>query len=123
MHVSKEKIEKLTRKRGISLKTLLKEAGVSKTAYYNLIYNDTLLPHSLVSIAEYLGVRPSHLLEETHPDVRRLRKVAEMSEKIYLLNPESDPENIRHTLLLLLEEPKKRLDRSLTRGRGIPVNR
>jgi hypothetical protein len=44
-------------------------------------------------------------------------------ERIMALEPEADPENIRHTLLLLNIAPIERLRRSLLRGRGLRANR
>ncbi len=34
--------------------------------------------------------------------------------------PEADPDNVRHTLILLEQPPLERLRRSLIRGRALP---
>ena len=121
MYISKEKLEKLLKERNISLKTLLNRAGVSKTAFYHLLYKDTVLPNSIHAIAKALGVRPSRILEEIDQEAERIKEAAWMTDKIMSNCPSLDRENVRHTLLLLQEEPLNRLRRSLIRG-GREIN-
>lgn len=39
---------------------------------------------------------------------------------VLAVRPEADPDNVRHTLILLQQPPLERLRRSLTRGRALP---
>lgn len=50
--------------------------------------------------------------------VRWARRLAMRVEKVLAAHPQADPENVRHTLILLEQPPLKRLERSLIRGRG-----
>ncbi len=119
MNISKEKLTKICKKKGITLKDLLKKSGVSKTAYYNLLYNEKLLPKSIYFLADVLEVSPSAFLEETSPDERNILKLVKLIDEIVSDDPELDRENVRHTLLLLQEKPIERLKRGLIRGRRI----
>ena len=38
---------------------------------------------------------------------------------VLAVRPEADPDNVRHTLILLEQSPLERLRRSLTRGRAL----
>jgi hypothetical protein len=38
---------------------------------------------------------------------------------VLAVRPEADPDNVRHTLILLEQSPLERLGRSLTRGRAL----
>lgn len=38
---------------------------------------------------------------------------------VLAVRPEADPDNVRHTLILLEHSPLERLGRSLTRGRAL----
>lgn len=38
---------------------------------------------------------------------------------VLAVRPEADPDNVRHTLILLEQPPLERLARSLTRGRAL----
>ena len=38
---------------------------------------------------------------------------------VLALSPEADPDNVRHTLILLEQPPLERLKKSLTRGRAL----
>lgn len=121
MYISKEKLDKLLKERNITLNKLLAKAGVSKTAFYHLLYKDTVLPNSIHAIANALGVRPSSFLEEIGQEVERIQDAARMADEIVRNQPSLDRENVRHTLLLLQEEPIQRLRRSLIRGRKFDI--
>lgn len=43
--------------------------------------------------------------------------------KILAANPQADPDNVRHTLILLEQPPFDRLQRSLIRGRATAIYR
>lgn len=117
MKLSGESIRKLCRARGLSLNALLKRSGVSKTAFYHLLHKETVLPRSIGALATALGVRPSALLEERDREERRALRLLEAADRIAGSGPSMDLDNVRHTLLLLGEEPIERLRRSLIRAR------
>lgn len=123
MYLSQNKIKILYRTKGLSLKKLLSLANVSKTAYYNLLYKDTLLPNSIHRIAKILGVQPSTLLEESNSEEEKMKRILDLTDKIAVSLPELDRENVRHTLILLQEEPIERLRRSLIRGQKLNILR
>jgi len=117
MRLSGENIKKLCGARSLSLNALLKRAGVSKTAFYHLIYKDSVLPRSIDALAATLGVRSSALLEEADRKSRRALRLLEAADRIAGSDPSMDQDNVRHTLLLLEEKPIERLRRSLLRAR------
>ncbi len=52
-----------------------------------------------------------------------IRRLLEEHAAIMRRNPQADPENIRHVLLLLRLDPLSRLNLSLTRGRAFAAYR
>lgn len=54
---------------------------------------------------------------------RRALRLAERANEIVAAHPEVDPDNIRHTLILLELPPWERLRRSLIRGRATAIFR
>lgn len=117
MRLSGENIKKLCGARSLSLNALLKRAGVSKTAFYHLIYKDSVLPRSIDALAVALKVRSSALLEEADRKSRRALRLLEAANRIAGSDRTMDRDNVRHTLLLLEEKPIERLRRSLLRAR------
>lgn len=116
MHLVQNKLKGLCKSKGLSLQELLDKANVSKTAYYHLIYKETVLPNSVHAIAKALNVRPSVFMEEVNPEEEMIRQIMNLTEKVLRKFPKLDRENVRHTLLLLNEEPIERLKRGLRRG-------
>jgi hypothetical protein len=51
------------------------------------------------------------------------RQINARVEQILALHPDADPDNIRHTLILLELPPLERLQRSLIRGRATAIFR
>lgn len=123
MYLSTDKIRELCRRRGLSLRELLMKAGVSRTAYYSLSRRENLLPGSLRKIAGVLGVTPRALLLWEEERILRLKKLASETDRILEKHPEADRDNVWHTLLLLEEDPWKRLRRGLLRARTTPIYR
>ncbi|OGD15951.1 MAG: hypothetical protein A2V76_07355 [Candidatus Aminicenantes bacterium RBG_16_63_14] len=117
MRLSGKNIRRLCGERMISLNALLKNAGVSKTAYYHLIAKESVFPRSIGALAAALDVRPSVLLEEADRESRRAIRLLEAADRIVAGDPSMDRDNVRHTLLLLEEKPIDRLRRSLLRAR------
>ncbi len=122
MKLDADRIRRRCARRGSSLQALLDDAGVSRTAYYSLVRKDSVLPHSVRSLAGTLGVRPSALLVEVGPEEWRARALLRKAQRIVLRNPGTSFENVWHTLVLLEEEPEERLRRSLLRGRALHLH-
>lgn len=121
MRVSLKKVEYECGRKDLNVGELLREAGVSRNAFYSLARKDYVVPLSLIRIAERLNVAVSDLLDETETPVARMKAIAAASERISKRHPGADPENIRHTLILLNEKPIERLRRALRRGRLVDI--
>jgi lambda repressor-like predicted transcriptional regulator len=112
-----EKVESLCRQKGTSVGRMLREAGVSRNAYYTLARKDTVVPQSLMRISERLGVSVSTLLDDLPFPSERMKRLMAEALRISKRHRGVDPDNVRHTLLLLEERPIERLRRALRRGR------
>jgi transcriptional regulator with XRE-family HTH domain len=121
MRIDGNKLKRLCIRNDLTLSRLLQEAGVSKNAYYSLARKDSVLPKSVLAIADHLGVKPSTFLEEITEE-NRWSLLLEELERISARNRHADRDNIRHTLLLLQEPPIERLRRALTRGRKLDLH-
>jgi hypothetical protein len=121
MKLSMDKVEYECRRRDLNLGEMLREAGVSRNAFYSLARKDYVVPLSLILIAERLHISVSALLEETDTPAERMKSLATESERISRRHPGIDRDNIRHTLLLLGEKPVERLRRALRRGRFVDI--
>ena len=117
MKFNAAKAAQLARKRGLTVRQLLAEAGVSRNAFYHLARKPELGPKSLIRMARALDVESSELLtiepSLVEQETERWRKVAAVM-NVY---PGVDRDNVRHTLVLLDEKPEERLRRALRRGR------
>ena len=51
------------------------------------------------------------------------RRLTRRVEKVLAAHPHADPDNVRHTLILLEQPPLERLQRSLIRGRTAAILR
>ena len=122
MRLSAEKIKTACREMGLQLTDALKEAGVSRTAYYSLLRNDSVLPASLLALADRLDVPPAQLLDDGIGPGAHARLMLRRLERILSAHPEADRENVWHTLLLLDEPPIERLERGLSRGRALDLH-
>jgi lambda repressor-like predicted transcriptional regulator len=124
VRIAKEKIAELASARGYSLSRLLRESGVSRTAYYSLVGRDTILPKSVHAIAGTLGVRPREIVsDDAGEDHERALVLLREAKKICAADREASFENVWHTLCLLESPPADRLNRSLIRGRAGTVYR
>jgi transcriptional regulator with XRE-family HTH domain len=119
-----DKIRSLARARGLTLSEALRRAEVSRNAFYHLTRRPTVVPRSVLALAEVLGVRSSDLLDETppSPDDRAAALLRE-ARRIHARSPQSSFENIWHTLWLLEVSPAERLHRSLIRGHAASPHR
>lgn len=121
MKLSLDKVEYLCRERNEGIGEMLREAGVSRNAFYSLARKEYVVPDSLVRISEHLGVPVSAFLDDTATLAQRMRSLARESNRISRKYVEADRDNIRHTLLLLNEKPTERLRRALRRGRFVDL--
>ncbi len=119
MKVSVRKIESYCRSSGSTVSQMLREAGVSPNAFYTLARKNCVVPRSLMRIADWLDVPVSSLLEEAPAPAQRVRELLREAARIAGRHPDADPDNVRHTLLLLDEEPVDRLRRALQRAQPI----
>lgn len=122
MRLSANKIKSLCKDRGLRLGEMLETARVSRTAYYHLVRKDSVLPGSVLALAEALGVRPSRIVDDTDPATQRTRELLSRLDAIVAAHPGADRDNVWHTLLLLEEPPVDRLNRGLLRGRATAVH-
>ncbi|MCK4538127.1 MAG: hypothetical protein KAV42_04955 [Candidatus Krumholzibacteria bacterium] len=112
------RIESLCRQQDTSIGKMLKDAGVSRNAFYSLARKKTVVPRSLVRIADQLGVSVSKLLDESFTPTARMKNLLAETERILEKHSDTERDNVRHTLLLLDERPIDRLRRALRRGRS-----
>jgi lambda repressor-like predicted transcriptional regulator len=117
MKLDVEKVKSLCRKRGTSLQALLQEAGVSRNAFYTLARKKSIVPQSIVTLAEQLEVPVSSVLDKGPTPKTRLMALVYEAHRTAAQHQDADPDNIRHTLILLDEKPVERLRRALRRGR------
>ena len=115
MQLNYSHIKELCKSRSSSLSRTLKDAGVSRTAFYSLLKQESLVPRSVISLAETLNVPVEDLIKES--PLKRILRLQGKLQKILDNNPELSRENVGHTLILLEEPPINRLDRALVRGR------
>ncbi len=111
------KVDSLCKERNVRIGELLESAGVSRNAFYSVARRKSVVPWSLIRIADYLGVPVSCLLEETPTPFARMKKLAAETRRILKKHSDCDRANVRQTLLLLDEKPEERLRRALRRGR------
>lgn len=114
----------LARKRGWTVSALLERANVSRTAYYSLVRRPTVLPGTVLALADALDVRPADLLRDERAEARQaaLARIEE-ARRICARDADADFDNVRHTLTLLDLTPIERLNASLRRGRPAAVHR
>ena len=115
--IDSKKIRELCRERDVSIQDVLRDAGVSRNAYYTLARKDSLLPRSLRAVASSLGVEPDELVTHSHSPAEAAVLRLTRTQSICAQHESADPDNIRHTLMLLEENPVERLRRALRRGR------
>jgi AcrR family transcriptional regulator len=119
--LSMKKVERQCRKHGTSLARVLREAGVSRNAFYALARKESVVPQSLVRVAEYLEVSVATLLDDVPSPAQRMERLVAESNRIAGKYEGVDADNVRHTLLLLDEKPLERLRRALRRGRSVNI--
>ena len=107
----------------MALGGLLREARVSRTAYYSLSRKDSVLPKSIEAIAQRLDVSPSDFLDDHRRTGAEARALLTRVNGIVAAHPSAGADNIRHTLLLLKKKPVERLRRALLRAQATHIHR
>lgn len=121
MRIELARVKRQAHERGWTVSELLERAGVSRNTFYTLVRKESVLPTSVLSVARTLGVTPGAFLRDEDPAERWARELWQDVEAIVHRHPEADPDNVRHTLILLQEPPIERLRRSLRRGNARAV--
>ena len=116
MRLNPAKIKAICDQRGISVAEMLHEAGVSRNAFYSLARKNSILPRSVEAIAEHLKIPASTVLEEPVTPAERIEELASEASRIAAAYAEADLDNLRHTLIVLEENPVERLEGALRRG-------
>ena len=118
MKLDGEAIRRRCEAHGVTLSGLLHEAGVSRTAYYSLRRRQSVLPKTVLKLAAALEASASELLDDRPSEERRARRRVDTAKRIAGKSSGTSFENVWHTLALLDETPKDRLNRALRRGRA-----
>jgi transcriptional regulator with XRE-family HTH domain len=124
MRLSRDRVERLARQRGLTLTEALRRAKVSRNAFYHLARQQSVLPRSLRALGAALGVPASALLDEIpFPTEVRAAQLLREARTIHAARPGTSFDNVWHTLWLLEAAPADRLRRSLIRGRAATAHR
>ena len=123
MKLSSAKFKKRCAQRRVSLGDVLKQAGVSRTAYYSLARKKSVLPKSILRMASHLGVNPSALLDDDDSRMKHIRDLQARAGAISGRYPECDRDVIFRTLLNLEKPPVERLRRALVRARQPAIHK
>jgi transcriptional regulator with XRE-family HTH domain len=118
MKLDAEAIRRRCDARGLPLARVLREAGISRTAYYSLLRRESVLPKTVVKLAAALDAPASGLLDESGSEEKRARRRIDAARRIAGEDGGTSFENVWHTLALLDEPPSSRLSRALRRGRA-----
>ena len=116
MRLDTAKVKNLCLRKRTTLDGLLRNAGVSRNAYYTLARKKSVLSKSIRMLADFLDVPASALMEETPAPSERAKALLKQVDQIARGNRGVSRENVRHSLLLLRERPFDRLRRALLRA-------
>ena len=107
---------KLCAERRLSLGAVLREAGVSRTAYYSLTRKESVLPKSIGRLARALEVSPTAFLADETAGIARVRELQARTDALHRRHPGDDRDVIFRTLQNLDLPPVERLRRALNRA-------
>src|SRR5262245_66628779 len=99
------------------LSRVLREAGISRTAYYSLLRKESVLPKSVVKLAEALQASPSEILDGRYFEMRRAQRRLRLANEGVHRNPRLDFQDGWHSLVPLRLPPRAGLRRALPCGR------
>jgi hypothetical protein len=116
MKLAMDRVRTLCAKRGTNLSALLRDANVSRNAFYTLSRKPSVLPRTVRALAAGLGVQPSAFLIDDPPPLEKAHLLIKQIDAVECRFKIHDRDNVRHTLLLLREKPIDRLRRALTRA-------
>lgn len=116
MWLAADKLRKLASARKLTLNQLLRQAGVSKTAYYSLARKGSVVPDTVWNLAETLEVTPIEILSCAPPELALIHNRERKIRLIVRKYPKIDIENVRHTLILLEMPALERLQGALRRA-------
>ena len=122
MRIDLEELKRICSTQDLSLSGLLEDAGVSRNAFYSLARQRSVLPASILAIADFLRIPPADFLIDTGSLAQQGRVLAEHVDEIARAHPECDRDTIRHTLILLDEKPIERLRRALRRAGHVDIH-
>lgn len=123
MKIDIEHLKNICAKQDLTLSELLLSAGVSRNTFYTLARQESILPKSIQTIANHLQIPSSSFLIDEGSDTQKGLNLIKEVQNITLRHAQVDPDNIRHTLILLGEKPVERLRRALLRARRINIHR
>lgn len=118
MKLDEEAIRRRCEARGLALSRVLRQAGISRTAYYSLLRRPSVLPKTVLKLASALDAPASEFLDDSTAEQRRARRRVDAAKRIAGETSGASFENVWHTLALLDEPPSERLKRALRRGRA-----
>ena len=121
MRIDLKGLKSFCEKQDLTFSELLQSAGVSRNAFYTLARQDSILPRSIQVIANHLQIPPSSFLIDEGSDTQKGMNLIRRVQDIVHRHKRVDPDNIRHTLILLEEKPVERLRRALLRARRINI--
>ena len=116
MWLDAEKIKEVCAANGISLRTLLRKAGVSRSAYYHLIQSPTLIPASIHKISQALNISVRDIVTSGTLEEEQYRCRLDRLDMAMRQYPKLNRENVWHALVLLELEPIERLRGALRRA-------
>ena len=116
MRLDVQRIRSICAGRELTLGAVLRKARVSRTAYYSLARKDSIVPKSIGRLAAAMDVPVRDLVEDEESMRAELRRLATQAEEVATAHRGMNPEDIRHTLILLKHPPVERLRRALRRA-------
>lgn len=116
MRLDVQRIRDICAEKEETLGEVLRKARVSRTAYYSLARKDSIIPRSIGRLAAAMDVPVCDLVEDEESMRAEMRRLATQAEEVAAAHKGMNPEDVRHTLILLKYPPVERLRRALRRA-------
>lgn len=116
MRLNVQRIQTICAEKDKTLGEVLRKARVSRTAYYSLARKDSIIPRSIGRLAVAMDVPVCNLVEDEESMRAGMRRLATQAEEMADAHKGVNPEDVRHTLILLKYPPAERLRRALRRA-------